>query len=110
MKTIAGLLVTNGKFFFVPSTKSTFVFAVRTDAVHHLGTFNDLGYSGTQQGFYVQGIYQFMPQWRVGYRYDWLSAGIRTQSTKNRAAQNHVGGVPTRSGYRIFTCTRVICT
>ncbi len=31
-------------------------------------------YRGHQQGFYVQGVYQFMPRWRVGARYDWLRA------------------------------------
>ncbi len=31
-------------------------------------------YDGQQQGFYVQGVYQFMPQWRVGVRYDHLQA------------------------------------
>ncbi len=31
-------------------------------------------YDGSQQGFYVQGVYQFMPKWRVGARYDWLNA------------------------------------
>ncbi len=31
-------------------------------------------YDGTQDGFYVQGIYQFMPRWRVGLRYDRLAA------------------------------------
>jgi hypothetical protein len=31
-------------------------------------------YDGKQRGFYVQGVYQFMPQWRVGARYDWLKA------------------------------------
>ena len=31
-------------------------------------------YRGHQQGFYAQGIYQFMPRWRVGLRYDRLSA------------------------------------
>jgi hypothetical protein len=31
-------------------------------------------YRGTQDGFYVQGIYQFMPRWRVGLRFDRLSA------------------------------------
>jgi hypothetical protein len=33
------------------------------------------GYSSTQSGGYVQGIYQFMPLWRVGLRYDRLSPG-----------------------------------
>lgn len=31
-------------------------------------------YQGTQDGFYLQGVYQFMPRWRVGLRYDRLSA------------------------------------
>ncbi len=34
----------------------------------------DLAYTGDQQGFYLQGIYQFMPRWRVGLRYDWLDS------------------------------------
>jgi hypothetical protein len=33
------------------------------------------GYSSAQSGWYLQGVYQFMPMWRVGYRYDRLSAG-----------------------------------
>ena len=32
-------------------------------------------YTNTQSGFYVQAIYQFMPRWRVGYRFDQLFAG-----------------------------------
>lgn len=31
-------------------------------------------YSGTQDGWYLQGAYQFKPRWRVGARYDRLSA------------------------------------
>ena len=33
------------------------------------------GYSSKQSGWYAQGVYQFMPEWRVGYRYDRLNAG-----------------------------------
>lgn len=33
------------------------------------------GYASRQSGFYAQGVYQFIPQWRAGYRYDRLSAG-----------------------------------
>jgi hypothetical protein len=29
----------------------------------------------SQSGWYVQGVYQFVPQWRVGLRYDRLSSG-----------------------------------
>lgn len=32
-------------------------------------------YSADQSGFYAQGVYQFMPRWRVGYRYDQLFRG-----------------------------------
>jgi hypothetical protein len=32
-------------------------------------------YTNTQSGFYVQAIYQFMPHWRVGYRFDQLYGG-----------------------------------
>jgi hypothetical protein len=33
-----------------------------------------LDYNGEQKGLYVQGVYQFMPRWRIGARYDWLDA------------------------------------
>jgi hypothetical protein len=32
-------------------------------------------YQSSQSGFYAQGVYQFMPHWRVGYRYDRLFRG-----------------------------------
>jgi hypothetical protein len=39
------------------------------------GTFNGLKFpSRTQTGFYAQSIYQFMPRWRVGLRYDQVHA------------------------------------
>lgn len=31
-------------------------------------------YRGAQRGYYLQGVYQFMPRWRVGVRYDRLSS------------------------------------
>jgi hypothetical protein len=33
------------------------------------------GYARTQSGWYLQGVYQFMPMWRAGLRYDRLSSG-----------------------------------
>jgi hypothetical protein len=33
------------------------------------------GYSARQSGWYLQGVYQFMPQWRAGLRYDRLDSG-----------------------------------
>ena len=32
-------------------------------------------YSSRQSGWYVQGVYQFMPTWRIGARYDRLNPG-----------------------------------
>ncbi len=40
------------------------------------GGVND-AYRSAQYGGYAQGIYQFMPRWRAGYRYDWLNPGTR---------------------------------
>jgi hypothetical protein len=42
-------------------------------AHHDNGQFNSIPYSGWQNGFYAQAAYQFMPQWRVGLRYDQVS-------------------------------------
>lgn len=33
------------------------------------------GYDSRQSGFYAQGVYQFIPRWRTGYRYDRLDPG-----------------------------------
>lgn len=33
------------------------------------------GYSTSQSGWYLQGVYQFMPQWRAGLRFDRLDRG-----------------------------------
>ncbi|HHQ14966.1 MAG TPA: hypothetical protein ENK16_08035 [Chromatiales bacterium] len=38
------------------------------------GLFNGMSYDGSQTGWYVQGVWQFIPQWRVGYRHDQVDA------------------------------------
>ena len=35
------------------------------------------GYTGKQSGWYAQGVYQFMPNWRTGLRFDSLKSGAR---------------------------------
>jgi hypothetical protein len=40
-----------------------------------LGLTSTSTYSSRQSGWYVDGVYQFMPYWRVGARYDRLSTG-----------------------------------
>lgn len=44
------------------------------------------GYASRQSGFYVQGVYQFIPRWRAGYRYDHLSAGTTSIGLVNSGA------------------------
>jgi outer membrane receptor protein involved in Fe transport len=40
-------------------------------------------YHATQYGGYAQGVYQFMPHWRAGYRYDRLDPGSRDYGANN---------------------------
>jgi hypothetical protein len=39
------------------------------------------GFSVTQSGWYVQSVYQFMPTWRTGLRYDRLAPGTASLGT-----------------------------
>jgi hypothetical protein len=34
-------------------------------------------YQSRQSGGYLQGVWQFVPHWRIGARYDWLSPGTK---------------------------------
>jgi len=40
----------------------------------------EFSYRGEQSGFYLQSVYQFMPRWRLGVRFDRLSADNRGPS------------------------------
>ena len=42
-------------------------------------------YTITQSGWYLQGVYQFMPRWRVGLRYDQLDPGTAQVGALNAA-------------------------
>ena len=55
-------------------------------------------YAVTQSGWYLQGVYQFMPAWRAGLRYDRLNAGIASvgQLNAGKVIANY-GFAPTRS-------------
>lgn len=48
-----------------------------------------LGYDGKQDGFYVQGVYQFRPHWRVGLRHDRLDSDNRLTQADGSAATGH---------------------
>ena len=56
------------------------------------------GYASRQSGFYAQGVYQFMPQWRAGYRYDRLGAGTTSIGLVNSGALA-AGDFPILSAY-----------
>lgn len=56
------------------------------------------GYVVTQSGWYVQGIYQFMPHWRAGLRYDQLDSGnAQPGATLLDQVISNYGYTPTRS-------------
>jgi len=60
------------------------------------GAFNGVNFSGTTQtGFYVQGVYQFMPQWRVGVRYDQVQANSLGPTFAGTTLDN-LGATPRR--------------
>jgi hypothetical protein len=80
-------------------------------------------YDGEQTGFYIQGVYQFMPAWRVGLRYDQLSAdntttnfvngGINEDEFLEESGLGVEGDDPTKSSLMIdyipthFSCIRL---
>jgi hypothetical protein len=53
-------------------------------------------FNGRQSGWYLQGIYQFIRQWRLGYRYDALNYG----TLNNGIVQNGLG--PTASDFPVL--------
>ena len=54
------------------------------DANGALGLTQESAYRSTQSGWYLQGVYQFMPTWRVGLRHDRLSPGTRRLRRQRR--------------------------
>ncbi len=50
------------------------------------GTAQTGGFASVQSGWYLQGVYQFVPMWRVGYRYDRLNSGATSLSAPLTAA------------------------
>jgi hypothetical protein len=55
-------------------------------------------YANTQSGWYLQGVYQFMPRWRAGLRYDQLDPGAAQVGALNAAnVISNYGYTPTRN-------------
>jgi hypothetical protein len=61
------------------------------------GTFNSLAHSGTQTGWYLQAIYQFMPQWRIGLRHDEVHASDPGEAFTGTALDTLGGVTPRRN-------------
>src|SRR5882672_5229982 len=68
-----------------------------TDAAS-LGTMTD-SFSSRQSGWYAQGVYQFLPAWRAGYRYDTLSSGTTSLGLVDSGALS-AADFPILAGYR----------
>ncbi len=60
-------------------------------------------YDGTQSGWYTQAVYQFMPRWRVGLRYDRLKADNRGSDADvlGEAGLDNEGHTPRRTGIMV---------
>lgn len=54
-------------------------------------------FDSRQSGWYLQGVYQFLPQWRVGYRYDRLNF----DTVNNGIVLNGLG--PTAADFPVLT-------
>jgi len=60
------------------------------------------GYSSRQSGWYAQAVYQFMPRWRAGYRYDRLSHGtVSSDLTQAQAPLLLTDYNPTRNSVMV---------
>jgi hypothetical protein len=58
------------------------------DSDGSLGLTQTDAYSASQSGWYLQGIWQFMPMWRVGFRYDRLESG-HSRLRRQRSVPRH---------------------
>lgn len=64
------------------------------------GTLNADQYSASQDGWYVQGVYKFLPYWRTGLRYDRLDSGS-TNYSFNTANLSNVDYNPQRISWMV---------
>jgi len=55
------------------------------------GLFNGLDYRGRQNGWYAQAVYQFMPQWKIGARYDQVRASDLDPATFTGSTLDNLG-------------------
>lgn len=53
-------------------------------------------YQGTQDGWYIESVYQFIPRWRIGARYDQLDGNNRIAGLSESTVLDADGHVPRR--------------
>lgn len=56
-------------------------------------------FKSDQSGWYAQGVWQFMPRWRVGYRYDTLRYGTLNNGIVNNALGPTAADFPVLANY-----------
>lgn len=61
--------------YFWRRESGTLTYDDSTQAAPQFGAAFTDGYASRQSGWYLQGVYQFMPRWRFGYRRDRLNSG-----------------------------------
>jgi hypothetical protein len=76
-----------------------------TDAAS-LGTMSG-DFSSRQSGWYAQSVYQFLPAWRVGYRYDTLDSGTTTLGLVDTGALT-AADLPIFAGYKPHRHTAMV--
>lgn len=59
-----------------------------------------LPYQSKQRGWYAQAVYQFVPRWRAGLRYDWLHADNVDAALAGTVLDNQ-GHTPTRTSVMV---------
>lgn len=63
---------------------------------------NPDSYANTQTGWYLQSVYQFMPHWRTGLRYDQLDPGIASVGALNTGnVISNYGFMPSRATWML---------
>lgn len=64
-------------------------------------------YSSRQSGWYAQGVYQFLPAWRAGYRYDTLDSGTTTLGLVDSGALT-AADFPILAAYKPYRHTMMV--
>jgi hypothetical protein len=91
--------VTNFKLqgeYFQRREQGSLAYDDSAQAAPQFGTRIESSYSSRQSGWYLQGVYQFMPRWRLGYRHDRLDYG----SVANGIVANGLG--PTAADFPLL--------